>query len=50
MSDVPNVAQRGSRLGNWLTKQQAREVPVVPDRYTIKGKRDYVILKLRGFG
>ena len=46
MSDVPNVAQRGTRLGNWLTKEQARELLAVPDRSTIKGKRDYVILAL----
>ena len=46
MSDVPNVAQRGTRLGNWLTKEQARELLAVPDRSTIKGKRDYAILAL----
>lgn len=46
MSDVPNVAQRGTRLGNWLTKEQARELLAVPDRSTTKGKRDYVILAL----
>ena len=46
MSDVPNVAQRGARLGNWLTKEQARELLAVPDRSTIKGLRDYVILSL----
>ena len=46
MSDVPNVAQRGTRLGNWLTKEQARELLAVPDRSTIKGLRDYVILAL----
>ena len=46
MSDVPNVAQRGTRLGNWLTKEQARELLAVPDRSTIKGLRDYVILSL----
>ena len=46
MSDVPNVAQRGTRLGNWLTKEQARELLAVPDRSTTKGKRDYCILAL----
>ena len=46
MSDVPNVAQRGIRLGNWLTKEQAEELLAVPDRSTIKGQRDYVILSL----
>lgn len=46
MTDVPNVPQRGQRLGNWLTKQQARELLAVPDRSTTKGKRDYCILAL----
>lgn len=46
MSDVPNVPQRGTRLGNWLTEEQARELLAVPDRSTIKGKRDYAILAL----
>lgn len=46
MSDVPNIAQRGTRLGNWLTKEQARGLLAVPDRSTTKGKRDYAILAL----
>ena len=46
MTEVPNVAQRGTRLGNWLTKEQAKELLAVPDRSTLKGKRDYVILAL----
>ena len=46
MEDVPNVRQNGVRLGNWLTKEQARELLAVPDRSTPKGKRDYVILSL----
>lgn len=46
MTDIPNVPQRGARLGNWLTKEQARELLAVPDRSTLKGKRDYVILAL----
>jgi len=43
LTDVPNVRQQGTRLGNWLTKQ-ARELLQVPDRSTLKGKRDYAIL------
>jgi integrase len=43
---VPNVAQRGTRFGNWLTKDQARELLAVPDRSIIKGNRDYAILAL----
>lgn len=46
MEDVPNVRQNGVRLGNWLTKEQARELLAVPDRSILKGKRDYVILSL----
>ncbi len=46
MSDIPNVPQRGNRLGNWLTKKQVKELLAVPDRSTLKGKRDYVILAL----
>ena len=46
LADVPNVRQQGTRLGNWLTKEQARELLQVPDRATLKGKRDYAILAL----
>jgi site-specific recombinase XerD len=38
---VPNIPQKGTRLGNWLTREQARELLAVPDRSTLKGKRDY---------
>jgi len=46
LSDVPNVRQKGTRLGNWLTREQAKELLAVPDRSTLKGKRDYVIVAL----
>jgi integrase len=46
LADVPNVGQRGHRMGNWLTRQQARELLAVPDRSTLKGARDYTILAL----
>ncbi|MGA7316680.1 MAG: tyrosine-type recombinase/integrase [Silvibacterium sp.] len=46
MADVPNVRQQGTRMGNWLTREQAKELLTVPDRSTIKGKRDYCILAL----
>jgi integrase len=46
MTDVPNIPQRGARLGNWLTKEQARQLLAAPDRSTLKGKRDYMILAL----
>jgi site-specific recombinase XerD len=46
LTDIPNVKEKGTRLGNWLTKEQARELLAVPDRSTVKGKRDYAILAL----
>src|SRR5580693_3615263 len=46
LTDIPNVRQKGTRLGNWLTREQAKELLAVPDRSTLKGKRDYVILAL----
>jgi integrase len=46
MTDVPNLRQQGTRLGNWLTRDQAKELLAVPDRSTIKGKRNYCILAL----
>lgn len=46
LTDVPNIRQQGIRLGNWLTKEQAKELLAVPDRSTVKGKRDYAILAL----
>jgi hypothetical protein len=35
--DIPNIPQRGTRLGNWLTRDQAKELLAVPDRSTLKG-------------
>jgi site-specific recombinase XerD len=46
LSEVPNIRQKGARLGNWLTREQAKELLGVPDRSTLKGKRDYVLLVL----
>jgi integrase len=46
LTDIPNVKEKGTRLGNWLTREQARELLAVPDRSTVKGKRDYAILAL----
>jgi integrase len=46
LADIPNVGQKGPRLGNWLTREQAKELLAVPDRSTLKGKRDYVIIAL----
>lgn len=30
MADVPNVRQQGTRMGNWLTREQAKELLAVP--------------------
>src|SRR5271156_6372747 len=46
LTEVPNIPQKGTRLGNWLTREQAKELLAIPDRSTLKGKRDYVILAL----
>jgi integrase len=46
LTEVPNIPQKGTRLGNWLTREQARELLAVPDRSTLKGKRDYVLLAI----
>jgi integrase len=46
LAEIPNISRKGTRLGNWLTREQAKELLTVPDRSTLKGKRDYVILAL----
>jgi integrase len=46
LAGVPNISQKGTRLGNWLTRDQAKELLTVPDRSKIKGERDYAILAL----
>jgi site-specific recombinase XerD len=40
------IPQKGTRLGNWLTREQAKELLAVPDRSTLRGKRDYVLLSI----
>jgi integrase len=41
----------GIRLGNWLTSTQGRELLGVPDRASVKGKRNYAMLAvLQGCG
>src|SRR5271170_6332421 len=37
LTDIPNMSQKGTRLGNWLTREQAKELLAVPDRSTLKG-------------
>jgi site-specific recombinase XerD len=46
LAGVPNLSQKGTRVGNWLTRDQAKALLTVPGRSTIKGKRDYCILAL----
>ncbi|WP_334269971.1 hypothetical protein [Edaphobacter sp. HDX4] len=46
LAGVPNLSQEETRLGNWLTRDQAKELLTVPDRSKIKGERDYAILAL----
>ncbi|MGI4831209.1 MAG: tyrosine-type recombinase/integrase [Janthinobacterium lividum] len=41
---VPGVTHRGTRLGNWLTKEQANDLLNAPDPKTLAGKRDRAIL------
>jgi integrase len=43
---IPNIRQQGTRLGNWLTREQAKQLLTVPCRSTLKGTRDYAILAL----
>ena len=46
LTDIPYIRQKGTRLRNWLTREQAKELLAVPDRSSLKGKRAYVILAL----
>ena len=43
---VPGVPRLGTRLGNWLTKEQANELLNAPDPTTLPGQRDRAILAL----
>jgi len=42
----PQYPPERDSVGNWLTKDQAKQLLAVPDRSSTKGKRDYVILAL----
>ncbi len=46
ITSVVGVPVHGTRLGNWLTEQQTRELLAVPDRLRLKGKRDFAILSV----
>ncbi len=43
---VTGVARHGTRLGNWLTKEQANDLLNAPSPKTLAGKRDRAILAL----
>jgi site-specific recombinase XerD len=43
---VRGAKKLGVRIGNWLLPKQARELWQVPDKNTLKGKRDRAILSL----
>ncbi len=44
ITQVTGVRQSGVRAGNWLTREQARELLAAPDRTTLAGLRDRAIL------
>jgi len=44
ITKVKGVTRKGVRAGNWLTREQARELLNRPDISTLKGKRDRAIL------
>jgi len=46
LSEIPNIRAEGTRLGNWLTREQAKALLGAPDRSTVRGKRDFAILSL----
>jgi integrase/recombinase XerD len=43
---VPGARKRGTRTGNWLTKEQASALLQAPRPATLKGKRDRALLGL----
>jgi site-specific recombinase XerD len=46
ISRVRGAGRLGVRAGNWLTREQARELLAQPDASTLKGKRDRAMLAL----
>src|SRR5260370_42657701 len=46
INDVKGAPWRGNRIGNWLTRSRRRNGFSLPDRESLKGKRDYAILAL----
>jgi hypothetical protein len=46
INDVKGAPRRGNPIGNGFTREQAQELLSLPDRESLKGKRDYAILAL----
>lgn len=46
IAQIPGAKQRGTRAGNWLTREQAQALLHLPDEGTLKGKRDRAVLAL----
>jgi integrase len=44
--EVRGLPQRGARTGNWLTKEQSRAILALPNRKTLRGKRNFCVLAL----
>lgn len=44
IENIKGVKKEGQRTGNWLTKEQAQRLLNIPDKGTLKGKRDRAIL------
>jgi integrase len=44
--EIRGLPHRGNRTGNWLDQAQVRELLAVPDRKTLRGKRNHAILAL----
>lgn len=41
---VENIRHEGTKMGNWLSKEQAENLINAPDTETLKGKRDRAVL------
>lgn len=46
ITKVRGAQSHGVRAGNWLTREQARDLLLAPDTQTLKGKRDRAMLSL----
>src|SRR4051812_38124681 len=46
ITQVAGAKQQGTRVGNWLTREQAQALVNAPDPETLKGKRDRAVLAL----